>query len=627
MQTDYQDAVVAILRHLKQQGSSLSKIHSHESCYHMLQLYLESNDIPFSMEAAVDWNESRKSNLCYDTYISYRNALFRLEHYLLKGDINTLFCRSVDCFCCKSGLSIGFINLLEEMKTAPTVSLGQYAYERYTVVYREFFRHVTRTGITDSSQITIDHVIGFWEKVVKKQPTLAQRQHQISAVTTLMNYLTERGDVPRCYRMVLRNGNADTIAKTMKLPHTGTVPHPSVKLEKMADGYLEDLGKWQYKASSKKLYSYDLLWYFMFLEFNHVDHSHKTVTAWMDRLPDDSLKERRYRTIIMFTCYLQGGLVKTRSIPRKCASDTLPEWSLSILNRFIENRRHDGMAEKTIAMCRASGYRFFNYLKTTGVQSPDAITPEIIKEFHVKDEHATPESKNAYSIKIRQLLSFMADEGLISQTLVHAVSASSAPRRSIVTVLNDEMVAGIYGFRESASSPLELRDIAIVMLGLRMGIRSSDILALQISDFNWKQKTLSFIQKKTRKAITLPVPNDVGNSVYKYIVQGRPMSGEDGNGYVFIHHLAPYVNLTSNSATRNALQRVLAVCGYELPYGQGFHITRKTFATRLLTSHNSIHDIADALGHARKETSEVYLERDEGGMRLCPLPFGGVIQL
>ena len=151
------------------------------------------------------------------------------------------------------------------------------------------------------------------------------------------------------------------------------------------------------------------------------------------------------------------------------------------------------MTEKTLAMCRASGCRFFNYLKITGVQSPDAITSETIKEFHVKDEHATPESKNAYSIKVRQLLSFMAGEGLISQKLVYAVSSSSAPRRSIVTVLNDEMVAGIYRFRESASSPLELRDIAIVMLGLRMGIRSSDILSLQISDFNWKQKTLSFI--------------------------------------------------------------------------------------------------------------------------------------
>lgn len=47
-----------------------------------------------------------------------------------------------------------------------------------------------------------------------------------------MNYLAERGDVPRCYRMVLRNGNADTITKTMKLPYAGSVIHPSMKLEK-----------------------------------------------------------------------------------------------------------------------------------------------------------------------------------------------------------------------------------------------------------------------------------------------------------------------------------------------------------------------------------------------------------
>lgn len=74
-----------------------------------------------------------------------------------------------------------------------------------------------------------------------------------------MNYLAGRGDVPRCYRMVLRNGNADTITKTMKLPYAGAVIHPSMKLEKMADRYLEALDKWQYKASSKRLYSHDLL--------------------------------------------------------------------------------------------------------------------------------------------------------------------------------------------------------------------------------------------------------------------------------------------------------------------------------------------------------------------------------
>lgn len=54
-------------------------------------------------------------------------------------------------------------------------------------------------------------------------------------------------------------------------------------------------------------------------------------------------------------------------------------------------------------------------------------------------------------------------------------------------------------------------------------------------------------------------------------------------------------------------------------------MTRKTFATRMLRADNRLDDISNVLGHARKETAEVYLERDEKNMRLCPLSFGGVL--
>ena len=55
-------------------------------------------------------------------------------------------------------------------------------------------------------------------------------------------------------------------------------------------------------------------------------------------------------------------------------------------------------------------------------------------------------------------------------------------------------------------------------------------------------------------------------------------------------------------------------------------MTRKTFATRMLRADNKLDDISNALGHARQETAEVYLERDEDKMRLCPLEFGGVLE-
>ena len=102
-------------------------------------------------------------------------------------------------------------------------------------------------------------------------------------------------------------------------------------------------------------------------------------------------------------------------------------------------------------------------------------------------------------------------------------------------------------------------------------------------------------------------------------------SAVTGNGYIFISHQAPYIPLKVTTACRGALKRILAEYGFELSTGQGFHMTRKTFATRMLRADNKLDDISNALGHARQETAEVYLERDEDKMRLCPLEFGGVL--
>lgn len=303
------------------------------------------------------------------------------------------------------------------------------------------------------------------------------------------------------------------------------------------------------------------------------------------------------------------------------------EVELSKARIALKNANDDCERENAIARIRQLEKERVNIPPSDPMDNNYAmsITPDVVKAFHNQDVHSTPESKNAYGSKLRQLLRYMAGQDLVLPTLVFAVSAGCAPRRSIVDVLSDDMVKKIYEYREKASTPIELRDTAMVMLGLRMGIRGADILKLQVNDFDWKNKTVSFIQQKTRKAITLPVPTDVGNSVYKYIMDGRPESAAAGNGYIFIRHQAPYIPLKVTTACRGALKRILAEYGFELSAGQGFHMTRKTFATRMLRAGNRLDDISNALGHACQETAEVYLERDEDKMRLCPLEFGGVL--
>ncbi len=632
MQINYLDAVSSVLSLMKQPDSACKNVGMHRTCYNTLFKYLFDEGIPFSMDAALNWLKVKKQEISYGSCTQYRNALFRLEHYLLFGNIDVSFCRSEESFFCRSGMSESFYYLTYELEEHFGKVQNPRYYHTYSVAIKNFFRLATAAGVTEPEAITVDTIIEYWNRYCKPMASVSRRQNAVCAMTALMKYLNLRGDVPCCYQLVLFNGNADKLA-AMKLPQAGTAFQPSMKLETKADEYLDALDIWKYQESSKDIYRNDLTWYFLFLELNHLLHSPDAVEAWTAVLPEYpeqkgagcSVPAHRAHTVRMFSSYLQGSMAGNVLYEHPKRADSLPAWSRGILTDFVESRRQDGMTRSTLNMCRAAGCNFFQYLDQAGITSPDAITPEAVMAFHNQDAHSTPESKNAYSIKLRQLLRFMADTDLVSPTLAFAVSTSCAPCRNIVDVLSDEMAEKIYEYRKTASTPLGLRDTAIVMLGLRMGIRGADILKLQINDFDWDAKTVSFVQQKTRTAITLPVPTDVGNSVCQYILNGRPQSAEAGKGYIFIRHQAPYVPLKATTACRAALKRILSAYGFELSPGQGFHMTRKTFATRMLRAGSRLDDISNALGHARKETAEVYLERDEAGMRLCPINFGGVL--
>jgi integrase len=92
-----------------------------------------------------------------------------------------------------------------------------------------------------------------------------------------------------------------------------------------------------------------------------------------------------------------------------------------------------------------------------------------------------------------------------------------APHTSIVTTLSDNQIDAIYTFRQNVERPIELRNAAIIMLGLRMGLRASDIVNLNLTDISWKDSAISIIQQKTGVHLKLPLPVDVGNSLYRYI--------------------------------------------------------------------------------------------------------------
>jgi len=619
-------AIIALLGQLNYSEKTLS---SHQRCYDGLQSHFAAKTHTFTMDDAVNWLESRKPGWSYDTYCRYRSALFRLERYLTNGSIARTICSSVDDFACRDTalkMPKQMYELFVEFKSMLYAKFDESNAYNYSQGCKDFLIFTSEMGCKAPAEITIDPIIAYSPKFHgMSRHQRGKRGGNLAGIVNLLTYLAERGYIPLCYSALLTR-NTSLRLLPLKLENPGTAFQPSKALESLVPKYLSSLDDMQYKSTSKQLYNNDLTNFFLFLEINHIEYSGEAVELWLDKLPSrDTLWERRRHTLKLFGDYMKTGNAIKKSVYtwQPLQIDSLPDWSRNIIIGFIAERQKDGLFPKTLIMCRAAGYRLFQFLHSKGVCEPREITPELVKEFHNADKHATPESKNAYGVKVRQLLTYMAEQQLVPQNLFLAISTQYAPRRNIVSVMSDEMVSAVYDYRAKASSLLELRNAAITMLGLRMGVRASDIVNLRIDDFDWRKKTVSFVQQKTRKAITLPVPVDVANSVYKYVVNGRPKSGVNGKGYVFIQHIAPFGRVTKHICPY-ALKSILSAYGLEFPHGKGFHITRRTFATRLLTSKNSIDDISNALGHTMPETAEVYLARDEDGMRLCPLPFESV---
>ena len=242
------------------------------------------------------------------------------------------------------------------------------------------------------------------------------------------------------------------------------------------------------------------------------------------------------------------------------------------------------------------------------------ISPEIIKEFHISDPHTTAEARNAYSVRIRQFLDYLADMGYVPVTLQLALTTECAQKTEIVETLSEVEIASVYSFRTNAEKPMELRNIAIVLLGLRMGLRASDITGMKMADISWEERTISVQQQKTDRFLKLPMPVDVGNSLYRYIMNGRPCVASN---YIFISHRVPYGRLSRSCCSR-ALHKALD------KRKNGFHITRKTFASRMLMSRTNTDTIADSLGHSDSSTVLKYLATDGDTMRQCALSLKGI---
>lgn len=396
---------------------------------------------------------------------------------------------------------------------------------------------------------------------------------------------------------------------------------PSARYQQMIDDLIRESQKAGYVPAYRRGLERALRYFELFLDFYKLDYSLESSDAWLEAQRTKEIFQGSSWTAARRALFLLKVYATTEKIdfsavlPHGISGlSMLPEWMLAPLMNYSELRAMEKLDDDTVNNDVYSILRFFRFLISEKISSFGAVSAEALIAFNLSDKHLSSEGKNACNARIRRFLRYLYRENIIeNQHLPQVLGYSSVKTERMITVLTAEELSHIRSYIAEASTPIQLQDSAVMLLGTEMGIRGCDIVRLKISDINFKNRTIRFIQDKTGVEIQLAMPVSVGNAVFKYLKSGRPK--ECSSDLLFVSLKAPHKPLLRNICY-DALKRILPQ--RSVP-GSGFHVTRKTFSTHKLQRGIPPERISSAIGQRSVKSLTPYLSLDGERLSMCPL--------
>lgn len=219
---------------------------------------------------------------------------------------------------------------------------------------------------------------------------------------------------------------------------------------------------------------------------------------------------------------------------------------------------------------------------------------------------------------LRNFFRFLHQQGEIARDLATSVPKVANWRLSeLPRFLEPEQVEGLLkGCHQD--TPSGRRDYAILLLLARLGLRAGEVVHLELDDIDWERGEIRIRGKSVRED-RLPIPQDVGEALTRYLLHGRPRCP---SRRVFIRLKAPRQGFTSSVAICDVVRRALARAGLPLTR-KGSHLLRHCLATQMLRGGATLLEIGEILRHQLPSTTEIYAKVDAAALRALALPWKG----
>jgi len=220
--------------------------------------------------------------------------------------------------------------------------------------------------------------------------------------------------------------------------------------------------------------------------------------------------------------------------------------------------------------------------------------------------------------RLRSLLRYLHRTGRTAIDLSsHVIAPLLYAYEGVPSILERSQIAAVLESARKDTTPVGLRDYAILQLLATYGLRSSEVRNLRLDDIDWRAESIRVRHTKTRACSFLPLMEPVGEAVLAYLRSGRP--GTDARE-IFIRTRAPYRKL---GVLASAVRRRLRDAGVEPPGKSGPHIFRHARAVEMLRASVPQKVIGDLLGHRSTESTAFYLKLATEDLRAIALDVPG----
>jgi len=281
----------------------------------------------------------------------------------------------------------------------------------------------------------------------------------------------------------------------------------------------------------------------------------------------------------------------------------MPELAAEI-DRFLDELRRENASAHTLRNYASDLAQFLEYFTIEGnTPSVGDIDALAIREWlgHLYEQELTAVSMRRKLAAVRSFFKFLLRNGVVAINVAKLVRTPKAPK-SLPAVMTAEqtntLVDGVAA--DKFERPYPARDLAIFEFLYGCGLRISELVGLNLDDFDFSDRWI-LVRGKGRKERQVPFGSKAAEALERYLAERTPAQGAEP--VLFLNHRGNRLTVRGARGIVKFYARMIAGDSSIHP-----HSLRHAYATHLLSDGADLRAIQELLGHAQLSTTQKYTQ-------------------